>query len=80
MNLQPLGDRLIVEAKVAPQDIDQLRLGQAARVRFMAFNQRTTPEITGSVSRISADAVTDSAPASPTTPSASRSIPTRSRA
>jgi HlyD family secretion protein len=44
---------------VAPQDIDQLHIGQPARVRFLAFNQRTTPEIGGTVSRISADAVTD---------------------
>ena len=35
----------LVEGKIAPQDIDQLRLGQAATLRFSAFNQRTTPEI-----------------------------------
>jgi HlyD family secretion protein len=59
MLVVPEGDRLIVEAKVAPRDVDQLHVGQRARVRFLAFNQRTTPEIAGSVSRISADAVTD---------------------
>jgi HlyD family secretion protein len=59
MLVVPESDRLTVEAKVAPQDIDQLHIGQPARVRFLAFNQRTTPEIEGSVSRISADAVTD---------------------
>jgi HlyD family secretion protein len=59
MLVVPESDRLMVETKVAPQDIDQLHIGQPARVRFLAFNQRTTPEIEGSVSRISADAVTD---------------------
>ena len=59
MLVVPESDKLTVEAKVAPQEIDQLHLGQAARVRFQAFNQRITPEIDGVVSRISADAVTD---------------------
>jgi HlyD family secretion protein len=59
MLIVPRADALTVEARVAPQDIDQLRLGQNAVLRFSAFNQRTTPEISGTVSRISADAVTD---------------------
>jgi HlyD family secretion protein len=59
MLIVPKSDKLIVEAKVATQDIDQLHVGQVARVRIQAFNQRTTPEITGTLSLISADAVTD---------------------
>jgi HlyD family secretion protein len=59
MLIVPDGDHLVVEAKVAPQDIDQLRLDQEATLRFSAFNQRTTPEIIGTVSRISADVTTD---------------------
>ena len=59
MLVVPESDRLIVEAKVTPQDIDQLHIGQVARVRFLAFNQRATPEIAGVVSRIAADAVTE---------------------
>jgi len=59
MLIVPESDKLIVEAKVAPQDIDQHHVGQSAVLRFMAFNQRTTPEIDGVLSRISADAVTD---------------------
>ena len=55
MLIVPEADNLIVEAKVAPQDIDQIRLGQSAVLRFSAFNQRTTPEINATVSRISAD-------------------------
>jgi HlyD family secretion protein len=55
MLIVPAGDPLVIEAKVAPQDIDQVKLNQAAFVRFPAFNQRTTPEFNGVVSRISAD-------------------------
>jgi HlyD family secretion protein len=59
MLIVPEADTLSVEAKVSPQDIDQLRLGQPAGLRFSAFNQRTTPEINGTISRISADVSTD---------------------
>jgi HlyD family secretion protein len=59
MLIVPESDFLSVEAKVSPQDIDQLYVGQAASVRFSAFNQRTTPEIQGAVSRISADVTSD---------------------
>jgi membrane fusion protein, type I secretion system len=59
MLIVPQSDALDVEAKIAPQDIDQLRLGQLAVMRFSAFNQRTTPELNGEVSRISADVTED---------------------
>lgn len=59
MLIVPAADNLTVEAKVNPQDINQLQLGQKATLRFTAFNQQTTPEIDGSVSRISADITTD---------------------
>lgn len=50
---------LVITARVRPQDIDELLLGQQVRVRFSAFNQRTTPELLGRVEQISADAYTD---------------------
>jgi HlyD family secretion protein len=59
MLIVPGADNLSVEAKVNPQDVDQLQLGQAAILRFSAFNQRTTPEIRGKITRISADTTTD---------------------
>jgi HlyD family secretion protein len=49
MYIVPQADMLTVEAKIAPQDIDQLRIGQPAILRFIAFNQRTTPEVDGEV-------------------------------
>jgi HlyD family secretion protein len=55
MLIVPDADTLIIEAKVAPQQIDQLHLGQQATLRFVAFNQRTTPELNGEVIRIGAD-------------------------
>ncbi|WP_035260440.1 MULTISPECIES: HlyD family type I secretion periplasmic adaptor subunit [Agrobacterium] len=59
MMIVPEVDKLVVEAKVAPQDIDQIYFGQATNLRFSAFNQKTTPEITGTVERISADVTVD---------------------
>lgn len=59
MLIVPAADNLTVEAKVNPQDIDRLQLGQSALLRFSAFNQQTTPEIYGTVTRISADTTTD---------------------
>jgi HlyD family secretion protein len=59
MLIVPDADNLSVEVKVNPQDIDQLQLNQKAVLRFSAFNARSTPEIEGTVTRISADTSTD---------------------
>lgn len=55
MLIVPEGDRLVVEARVAQQDIEQVHTGQDAILRMTAFNMRTTPEIIGTVDRIAAD-------------------------
>ena len=59
MLIVPQADDLSVEAKVNPQDIDRLQIGQKTLLRFSAFNQRTTPELNGKVSRVSADVASD---------------------
>lgn len=59
MMIVPEADTLEVETKVNPQDIDQVRSGQKAVLRFPAFNQRTTPEVDGTVSYVAADLTTD---------------------
>ena len=59
MLVVPSAGKLVVEVKVAPADIDQLQPDQHAGLRFSAFNQRTTPEINGKVSRIAADVSED---------------------
>jgi len=48
-----------VEARIEPTNIDQVFPGQPARLRFSAFNQRTTPEIEAVVERVSPDALSD---------------------
>ncbi|ESW83980.1 HlyD family type I secretion periplasmic adaptor subunit [Mesorhizobium sp. RSR380A] len=55
MQIVPVTDDLTVEAHIAPQDIDQVTMGQNAILRLSAFNRQTTPELTGTLSRISAD-------------------------
>ena len=51
----PQNDKLIVEARVPPRDIDQVHVNQPAVVRMAAFDQRTTPELDGTVTGVSAD-------------------------
>ncbi len=58
MTVVPTTDRLVVEAKLAPKDIDQIATGHEADVKFTAFNQRSTPTYKSTVSRISADVMT----------------------
>lgn len=53
VTIVPDNARLTIEARISPVSIDQVASGHAARLRFSAFNQRTTPELTGTVSQIS---------------------------
>lgn len=55
----PENEALTIEARFSPADIDQLAAGQVARLRFTAFNQRTTPEVWGRVQYVSADVTQD---------------------
>jgi HlyD family secretion protein len=59
MMIVPEDDKLQVEAKVDPKDIDDVQFDQPVVLRFTAFNVRTTPEIKGKVVRVSADTTTD---------------------
>jgi HlyD family secretion protein len=59
MLIVPEDDSLVVEAKLSPQDIDHIRPGREAYIRFPAFNQRTTPEFEGQVTRVAADLTKD---------------------
>jgi HlyD family secretion protein len=59
MEVVPDTDDLQIEARLQPKDIDHVRPGQTAFVRFSAFNQRTTPQLVGSVSFVSADTSRD---------------------
>jgi len=59
MQIVPDTEKLIVEAKISPQDIDQARMHTDAVVHFPAFNMRTTPSLKGHVMGISADITHD---------------------
>jgi HlyD family secretion protein len=59
MMIVPQADDLQVEARVNPQDIDKLQIGEKTLLRLSAFNQRTTPELNGVVMRVSPDVTTD---------------------
>ncbi len=59
MLIVPASDDLQVEVKVEPKDIDLVALGQPVVLRLSAFNQRTTPELNGTVARVGADTSTD---------------------
>ena len=59
MMIVPDAEKLAVEARVNPQDVDKVQVSQAAVLRFTAFDTRTTPEIFGNVTRVSADTTTD---------------------
>lgn len=55
MDIVPSGEALTVETRIRPADIDQVVVGQVARLRFSAFSQRDTAEIEGLVETVSAD-------------------------
>jgi HlyD family secretion protein len=59
MEVVPDLDDLQIEARLQPNDIDQVRMGQTAFIRFSAFNQRVTPQVNGQVSYVSADTSQD---------------------
>lgn len=59
MKIVPSADELTIEARVAPQDIDQVRLDQPVFVRMSAFSQQSTPELESKVSAISPDLTVD---------------------
>jgi HlyD family secretion protein len=59
MDLVPQKEMLIVEARIRPDDIDDVHPGLPAQVRLTAFKQRITPAVEGTVALVSADRLTD---------------------
>ncbi|AVH45614.1 HlyD family type I secretion periplasmic adaptor subunit [Agrobacterium tumefaciens] len=59
MQIVPQENALTVEARIPPQDIDQIAPGQSATLHLSAFNRNTTPELSGILNRLSADLETD---------------------
>jgi len=59
LQIVPDRDNMIVEARIRPQDVDQVRVGQAARITFSGFNRQTTPDIPGKLIFVSPDLTSD---------------------
>jgi HlyD family secretion protein len=59
MQIAPRADPLVIEAKVAPPDIDQVEVQAPVRVRINAGNRRTTPDLDGHVTFVSPDLTSD---------------------
>lgn len=59
LEIVPTGDQMVVEAQVPLNDVDNVVIGQGVRTTIAALNQRTTPELLGTVVSVGADAVTD---------------------
>ncbi|OWJ64144.1 HlyD family type I secretion periplasmic adaptor subunit [Inquilinus limosus] len=61
LELVPKNDRLVIDVQVQPNDIDTVREGQSALVRFTAYHQRNMPRIDGTVIYVAADSTQDEA-------------------
>lgn len=59
MEIVPQDEALTIEVRVPPAEIDQVAVGLPAKVKIMAGNQRTLPDIDGTVSRVAADLTRD---------------------
>ena len=59
MDIVPEREPLVIEARVRPDDADDLKIGQSTEIRIPAFHDRRLPLLNGQVRKISADALTD---------------------
>jgi len=59
LDVVPEGETLVIEARVSPTDVDVVRAGLPAQVRLVAFSQRVTPTVQGTVTWVSADRITN---------------------
>ena len=61
LDVVPGNEKLVIDARVTPTDIDVVHPGLPAQVRLVAFNQRITPTVEGTVASVSADRLIDEA-------------------
>ncbi len=59
VHIIPRDDRLIIEARIDPIDIDVVRAGLMAHVTLTSFNSRHSPALEGKVISVSADSIVD---------------------
>jgi HlyD family type I secretion membrane fusion protein len=59
MEIVPTDRRLVIEAKAAPTDADDLAIGMTTQIRFPALQEKDLPIIEGQISKVSADSFED---------------------
>jgi HlyD family secretion protein/epimerase transport system membrane fusion protein len=59
LDIVPRDSELLIDARVTPQDIDDVFPGLEAQVVLSAYNQRNMPEVRGRIRTVSADRLTD---------------------
>jgi HlyD family secretion protein len=59
MDIVPEDEPLVIDAKIQPNDADDLKIGQSTEIRIPAFHDRRMPTLTGVISKLSADSFTD---------------------
>lgn len=59
LQIIPDGELLLVDAQLQPNDIDKVKKGQAAWIRFPAFNAKSTPRLEATVTTVSPAQITD---------------------
>ncbi|WNZ57661.1 HlyD family efflux transporter periplasmic adaptor subunit [Microbulbifer sp. MKSA007] len=59
MEIVPLDDQLLVEAKISPRDIAFIRPGQVAKVKITAYDYTIYGDLNGTVTTISPDTIQD---------------------
>ncbi|MGQ4272540.1 HlyD family type I secretion periplasmic adaptor subunit [Terrihabitans sp. B22-R8] len=65
MEIAPSSDKLLIQARVSPNDVSHVSVGQEAEVRFIGLDLRRTPEIIGTVITLSGDRLVDQATGTP---------------
>jgi HlyD family type I secretion membrane fusion protein len=58
LDVVPAREKLVIEARIRPEDVDYVRKDSPAEVRLTAFDARTTPLLPGKVVFVSPDRVT----------------------
>ena len=61
MEIVPQDTDLFIEANIQPADVDEVTVGQAVEIRLVSLDFRTTPSLTGTVTALSGDRLTDDA-------------------
>ena len=59
MDIVPEGEPLVIDARIKPNEAQELKVGQTTEIRISAFHDRRMPTLTGTISKISADSFVD---------------------